>query len=299
MSVHPIVVGIDGSDSSTHAARWAAVEALRRKLPLRLVHTYDIPLGYAPGVVSPHAVREGMREQGWEWLRAARDAVAALAPDLDPELVVEHGPVTPFLIDQSRQATMIVLGTRGLGGFAGLLVGSVSAALAGRAHSPVIVARGTGERHIPPLDGDVVVGVDGTPAGEAAIAFGFEEAATRGCALYAVHTWTDTLLDAALAGDSSTLDFLPLQQQAYEILAERLAGWQEKYPDVHVYREVVRDRPAPALLRYAERAALVVAGTRGRGGFRGLILGSTSQHLLHHAPCPVAVVRTDQDQEDQ
>jgi nucleotide-binding universal stress UspA family protein len=298
MSSKAIVVGIDGSDTAIRAARWAAIEAHRRKLPLRLVHTFDIPVGYLPGVVAPQAVRDGMREQGWDWLHAARDAVAEIVPDLDPELVVEFGPVMPFLVGQSRTASVVVLGTRGLGGFTGLLVGSVSVALAGRAHCPVIIARGRGADDVPPLDGPVVVGVDGTPAGEAAIAFAFEEAAIRGAALYAVHTWTDTLLDAALAGDPAMLDFHPLQQSAYEILAERLAGWQEKYPDVRVYREVVRDRPAAALLRYAENAALVVVGTRGRGGFRGLVLGSTSQHLLHHAPCPVAVVRTDPGEEN-
>ena len=293
MHTQPIVVGVDGSSSAVRAARWAAAEALRRDLPLRLVHTFDIPVGYAPGVVAPAAVRDGMRNQGWDWLRQARDAVAEIAPTIEPELVIHQGPVVPFLVNASREATMVVLGTRGLGGFTGLLVGSISVALAGRAHCPVIVARD------PDTTGDVVVGVDGTPAGEAAIAFAFEEASLRGSDLVAVHTWADSLLDVALAGDTSALDFNPLQRQAYEVLAERLAGWREKYPEVTVHREVVRDRPVTALLRYAASAALVVVGTRGRGGFTGLVLGSTSQHLLHHAPCPVAVVRTDPDKEDQ
>jgi nucleotide-binding universal stress UspA family protein len=293
MQTQPIIVGVDGSSSALHAVRWAAAEALRRNLPIRLVHTFDIPVGYAPGVVLPAAVRESMRKQGWDWVRQAGDLVAEVAPAIKPELVVHQGPVVPILVEASRDATMVVLGTRGLGGFTGLLVGSSSVALAGRAHCPVIVARG------PEVTGDVVVGVDGTPTGEAAIAFAFEEASLRGSDLVAVHTWTDSVLEAALAGDTSTVDFNPLQQQAYEILAERLAGWHEKYPEVTVHREVVRDRPATALLRHAANAGLVVVGTRGRGGFRGLVLGSTSQHLLHHAPCPVAVVRTDPDKEDQ
>lgn len=295
MHTQPIVVGVDGSSTALHAARWAAAEALRRQLPLHLVHTYDIPVGYAPGIVAPAAVREGMRQQGWDWLREAKTAVAEAAPDLTPELVIQHGPVVPILVDHSRNASMIVLGTRGLGGFTGLLIGSISVALAGHAHCPVVVARQPDAT----TDGDVVVGVDGTPAGEAAIAFAFEEASTRGRALVAVHTWADSVLEAALAGDTSMVDFNPLQRRGYELLAERLAGWQEKYPDVKVRREVVRDRPATALLRYATTAALVVVGTRGLGGFRGLVLGSTSQHLLHHAPCPVAVVRTDPEKEDQ
>jgi nucleotide-binding universal stress UspA family protein len=113
-----------------------------------------------------------------------------------------------------------------------------------------------------------------------------------------VHAWTDLVIEAAHLGGAAALDFAPLEQQAAETLAERLAGWQEKYPDVHVIREVVRERTVKALLRNSEHAQLVVVGTRGRGGFRGLLLGSTSQHLLQHATCPVAVVRTRKDDED-
>jgi nucleotide-binding universal stress UspA family protein len=134
--------------------------------------------------------------------------------------------------------------------------------------------------------------VDGTPTGESAIAFAFVEASARGTDLVAVHTWTDLLLETAFAGAAAQLDFSVLAQQAEEVLGERLAGWQEKYPDVPVTRHVSRERASHALLRHAEDARLLVVGSRGRGGFRGLLLGSTSQHMLHHAPCPVAVVRT-------
>jgi nucleotide-binding universal stress UspA family protein len=185
-----------------------------------------------------------------------------------------------------------VLGTRGLGGFTGLLVGSTSVALASHGHCPVVVVRSRAAGQPPPAEGPVAVGVDGTPAGEAAIAFAYEEASARGVGLVALHAWPESVLEAALDVGATTLDFEPAQQQAYEILAERLAGWLEKYPDVQVAREVVRDRPATALLRVAQPAQLLVVGSHGRGGFRGLLLGSTSQHLLHHAPCPVAVVRT-------
>jgi nucleotide-binding universal stress UspA family protein len=181
-----------------------------------------------------------------------------------------------------------VLGSRGLGGFSGLVIGSTAVAVAGHAHAPVVVIRADE----PPADGPVVVGVDGTPVGEAAIAFAFAQASARGVDLVAVHAWTDLVVEAAYVGGAAALDFAPLEEQAAETLAERLAGWQEKYPDVHVVREVVRERAARALLRNSEHAQLVVVGTRGRGGFRGLVLGSTSQHLLQHARCPVAVVRT-------
>jgi nucleotide-binding universal stress UspA family protein len=194
----------------------------------------------------------------------------------------------PTLIEQSRQASMLVLGGRGLGGFSDLLTGSVPMAVAGRAHSPVVVVRGAA---LPPADGPVVVGVDGTPTSEAAVAFAFAEASARGSELIAVHAWSDTLLDTVLATGSPVWDFAPVRLHAAEILAERLAGWPEQYPDVRVTREVVHVRPAEALVSRAESASLLVVGTRGRGGFVGLLLGSTSQQLLHHAPCPVAVVR--------
>jgi nucleotide-binding universal stress UspA family protein len=292
----PIVVGIDGSTSARHAALWAAVDAGRRGLPLHLVHAYDIPIGYPPTIVAPGAVRKALGEQGSHWLREARDAVTDIAPDLEPDLRLEHATAAPALVEESRRAAMIVLGTRGRGGFAGLLLGSTAVALAGRAHCPIVAVRGRHQDELPSLDGPVVVGVDGTPAGEAAIAFAFAEAAIRGRALTAVHTWTDSVVEEALAGGSA-LDVRPLLERAHEILAERLAGWQEKYPEITVTRAVVRDRPAHALLRAATTAALVVVGTRGRGGFRGLLLGSTSQHLLHHAPCPVAVVHTEPSEE--
>ncbi|MFL6126416.1 universal stress protein [Actinophytocola sp.] len=109
--------------------------------------------------------------------------------------------------------------------------------------------------------------------------------------LVAVHSWTDPLP----LGPAEPSDIEAAQQRADETLAERLAGWQEKYPDVRLIREVVRDHPSRALLSHAEGARLVVVGTRGRGGFDGLVLGSTGQHLLHHAPCPVAVVRMTPD----
>jgi nucleotide-binding universal stress UspA family protein len=283
----PVVAGVDGSESALHAVRWAAYEAQRRDVPLSLVHACEIPAGYPPGFVDWHVLHEALAAEGRSWLDRAREAAVTAVPGLAVDVVQVTAGVVPTLIKQSAGAALLVLGTRGLGGFTDLLVGSTAVELAARAHCPVVVVRGADAG-----TGPVVVGVDGTPVGEAAIAFAFAEASTRGTDLVAVHAWTDLLLEVAFAGGAAALDFAPLAQQAEEVLGERLAGWQEKYPDVHVTRHVVRERPSRALLRHAERAQLVVVGSRGRGGFRGLLLGSTSQHLLHHAPCPVAVVRT-------
>lgn len=278
---HPIVVGVDGSSSALQAVRWAAAEAVRRGVPLRLVSVCSTPVGLPGGIVEPAVIQKALRDQGQQWLHEARQAAHEVSGALRPDLVLMTASVVPALVKESRNASMLVLGTRGLGGFAGLLIGSNAVFLAGRAHCPMVVVRGD-----EPGQGPVVVGVDGTPTSEEAVAFAFTEAALHGTDLVAVHAFAD-----------SAADFEPAQPRAYETLAERLAGWQEKYPDVRVTREVVRDNPSRALLHYAEHARLVVVGTRGRGGFQGLVLGSTGQHLLHHAPCPVVVVRTEPDRQ--
>lgn len=283
-----VVVGVDGSDSALRAVRWAADEAGRRKIGLRLVHAVELLTGYAPRVVDWRVLHTAMTERGQQWLDQARDVAEEAVPGLHVDTVLEAASPVPTLVRESRDAALVAMGSRGLGGFSGLLIGSTAVELAGRAECPVVIVRGEADERT----GPVVVGVDGTPVGEAAIAFAFAQASARGAELIAVHAWSDLLLEAAFTGGAAAIDFEPLRQGAEELLAERLAGWQEKYPDVRVTREVVRDRPTRALLRHGERAGLLVVGTRGRGGFRGLVLGSTSQHLLYHAACPVAVVRT-------
>ncbi|HEY7593898.1 MAG TPA: universal stress protein [Actinophytocola sp.] len=283
-----VVVGIDGSDSSLQAVRWAADEARRRGVGLRLLHAVELPASYSPRIIEWNVLHSAMTDRGHEWLAKAQAEARAEATGVDVETVLtEADSAVPALVKESNDAALVVLGSRGLGGFSGLLIGSTAVGLAGRSRCPVIVVRGT------PSAGPVLVGVDGTPAGEGAIAFAFAQASALGADLVAVHAWSDLVIDAALMTGAGAIDFGPLEQRSAELLAERLAGWPERYPDVHVTRDVVRDRPAKALLRRAAQARLVVVGSRGRGGFRGLLLGSTSQHLLYHAACPVAVVRTD------
>jgi nucleotide-binding universal stress UspA family protein len=287
-----VVVGIDGSDSAVRAVRWAAKEARRRSAGLRLVHAVEVLTGFAPHVVDWHAVQTAMQDRGREWLDEARDAARQVAPEVHVDTSLAEVYSVVALVRESQDAALVVLGSRGLGGFTGLVLGSTAVELAGRAYCPIVVIRGGPDGEVVNT-GPVVVGVDGTPVGEDAIAFAYAQASARGAELVAVHAWSDLILEAAYtAGGAPALDFSRLQRQSEELLAERLAGWQEKYPDVHVVREVVHDRPTRALLRHAAHAQLLVVGTRGRGGFRGLLLGSTSQHMLYHAACPVAVVRT-------
>jgi len=137
-----------------------------------------------------------------------------------------------------------------------------------------------------------VVGVDGSPTSEAAIAMAFEEASLRNVDLVAVHAWTDFSSDYSYAyAHQFLMDWNRVETEEQELLAQRLAGWQEKYPDVMVHRAVTRDRPVHHLLEHAAQAQLLVVGSRGRGGFSGMLLGSTSQALIYHAPCPLLVVR--------
>lgn len=285
----PVVAGVDGSECSLQAVRWAAAEAARRRLPLRLVGAHAWLSGRLvgdPGLgVDYLAV---LREAALERVAVAADAARQVAPGLEIEQADVTGLPVPVLRAESASAELVALGDRGLGGFTGLLVGSVAVELAAHASCPVVVVRGPEPDYVTPLPEPVVVGVDGSPASEAAVAFAFEAAALRGVPLVAVHVWHDVLIDQTLA---PLLDWDAIESDEREVLAERLAGWPAKYPDVPVRRLVVRDRAARTLVEESGRAQLVVVGSRGRGGFRGLLLGSVSQALLHHAHCPVAVVR--------
>ncbi|WP_433507348.1 universal stress protein [Pseudonocardia halophobica] len=286
----PVVVGVDESDSARDAVRWAAAEAARRGAPLRLVAAFaPIPAGHVgnPGLGTSY--RRVMTEAARGVLTSAAELAAQVAPGVATEAELRTGFPVPVLLDESDRAVLTVVGSRGLGGFTGLLVGSVAVALAARGRSPVAVVRGDpGEG----AEGDrpVVVGVDGSPTSESALAVAYEEAALRSAPLVAVHTWLDDMLEPALA---PVIDWAALETEESALLAQRLAGWSEKYPDVEVRRLVVRDRPARALVAESAGAALVVVGSRGRGGAAALLLGSVSHALLQHAHCPVLVVRPD------
>lgn len=281
-----IVVGVDGSESALNAARWAAKEAKRRGLGLRVVHVWGVTGGYyGGGLPLPADIFDALEQEAHRVLNQAVDA----AREAEPELAVTGdspclAPIS-HLVELSRTARMIVLGSTGRGGFAGMLLGSTAVAVSTHAHCPVAVIRGE-EHH-----GPVVVGIDGSQVGMPAIEAAFDEAAQRKVPLVALHVWSDFDYDSAFGSTRYLAGGEGLDEEEQRVLAESLAGWQEKYPDVVVQRVVVRDRPRDQLLDWSKRAALVVVGCRGRGGFRGLLLGSTSQALIHHAECPVLVTR--------
>ncbi|MBW0113860.1 universal stress protein [Pseudonocardia abyssalis] len=279
----PIVVGVDGSQPALDAVRWAACESRYRHTGLRLVDAVGTMPPTRPGDPRVGVVyREALCEEAADAVAAAAAIARQVAPGTDVGTEVLTGEPVPSLVAESGRAPLVVLGDRGVGGLTALLVGSVAVALAAHAQCPVVVVRGSADGGPVPTEGPVVVGVDGSPEGAAALAFAFEAASARRVPLIAVHAWHVTVADRVTS---------PPEGFQEENLAEWLDVWSARFPDVAVHPVLARDRPAHALLEQAAGAQLVVVGSRGRGTFAGLVLGSVSQALLHHAPCPVAVVR--------
>lgn len=289
---HWIMVGIDGSESSLHATRWAARESARRHVPLRLFHACVLPPASPRVPISlPGGAVEALVEYGHQILRHAERIALDAEPGIEAHRDLRVGPAAGRLIEESASARLVVLGSRGLGGFEGMLTGSVSVGVAAHGHCPVVVVRGRTLDDPPPGSGPVVVGVDGSPASEAALEFAFDAASVRGVPLVAVHTWTEWSAGETWSVLPFDVDYDAVAEDERLLLAERLAGWREKYPDVELEQRVVRNRPVRGLLEESEDAQLVVVGSRGRTPLKGVGLGSTSQALLHHSTCPVAVVR--------
>lgn len=287
----PIVVGVDGSPGSLRALRWAAAEAARRHVTMLLVHAFGIPDAFYGETMPPRDWLESQRARSQAILAAAIDDIRRVRLPLDISIESSVDSPIPLLLQRSESATMVVLGNSGRTVLGDLLVGSIAAALAAHARCPFAVVRGH-DRSAPDVDEPVVVGVDGSPANEAAVGLAFEEASLRGAPLVAVHAWSDADTRQVFSAARATFDFEPLRESETRVLAEALAGWQEKYPDIPVQHVVERDRPRHQLLEWSTRAQLIVAGSRGRGGFTGLILGSTSYALIHHASCPVLLTPT-------
>ncbi|MGV5046711.1 universal stress protein [Rhodococcus pyridinivorans] len=298
----PIVVAVDGSDASTTAVHWAARTAAIRGLPLRIVTVVHIPAFYYSEPYLAQSFHEEMKATARDRL----DNAAVLARQIidenrhgNVEITTEQleGKVVPTLIAQAEHADRLVVGSRGLGEVKGLLAGSVSTAVVSHAVAPVVVVRGRTFDGAPPTKGPVVVGVDGSVSCRDAVEVAFEEASARGATLVAVNVWSDVSVQPSLGAVPEDPHWSRIQTGEEIVLAERLAGYQERYPDVTVERVVARDRPVRVLSEYAEAAQLLVVGTRGRGGFKGLLLGSTSNALIQTADCPVLVVRSKQTED--
>ena len=282
-----IVVGVDGSPTSDLALDWAVEEATRRRLPLHIIHAFSY--GYPMTSMGMGYAIDGLRQVAD---RVNEDAVAR-ARRANPELGITwndpaYGPA-PALVGASETADTVVVGARGMSATRGVLMGSVSVQVAAHALCPVVVVHDT----LAPasVGGPVVVGVDGSALSTNAIAYAYAQASSRGVGLTVVHAWWLEYVEGASASAIWTADWQHFAQEEEALVGESLAGWQETYPDVAVRRHSVRGLPVEALVHESENACLVVVGTRGRGGFAGLLLGSVSQAVMHRAHCPVAIVR--------
>ncbi|MEU6268159.1 universal stress protein [Saccharopolyspora shandongensis] len=263
-----VVVGVDGSGASARAALWAAAEAVRLSVPLRLVLVSDDPTRepYAKELV--HDIDARCRHA---------------AGDLDIVDEVAYGHPAAELVHRSESARLLVVGSHGHGALRGALLGSISAAVAAHATSPVVVVRGVG----PAKSGPVVVGVDDSPGSRTALHYAFDAANRRSSELVAVQALPNTYFTP---GPHDGPDRDKLFTQAELRLAEQVSAWSDAYPEVAVRRIVSNVPPVTALCDAAQHAQLLVVGQRGRGGFTALRLGSVARGALHHAPCPVAVV---------
>ncbi|WP_423790822.1 universal stress protein [Micromonospora cathayae] len=289
----PVVVGVDGSETALDAVRLAVREAAIRGRSLRVVHAFVWPLlGVPLGPVPDGPAGGGLRNQAERIVAEAVAEAGKVAPEVPVTGVVVDGPPTPVLLAEARDADLVVLGNRGLGGFAGLLLGSSAVQVGAYAECPVLVARGEHR-----ADGPVVVGVDGSELSDLAVGFAVEEAARRGTELVAVHTW----LHPVPLGPGDVLplvyDLDALAAEEERVLAEAVAGWSTRYPEVPIRQRLVRGNASRVLVEASKEAQLVVVGARGRGGLAGLLLGSVSHAVLHHAHCPLAIVRRHGPQE--
>jgi len=285
----PTVVGVDGSSTALDAVRWAAHDAVLHHSELVLVSSTCPPAN----ALLPTSYYEALQSDAERALIEAK-ALALQAVDDGARLRVSTKvliqPPIPALLELSKTARMVVAGNRGLGRVNRALLGSVSSAIAAHTHSPLTIVRGwaasdqAGRKTI-------VVGTDGSSASRAALEMAFEQAAAREVSLTAVHAWSDG--DFALVHANQGLEpwaWPTVREEAEGVLERSIGDLRKKYPHVQVRSVTVRDRPAHALLDHAQAAQMVVVGSHGRGGFAGMLLGSTSRKVLYSALCPVMIV---------
>ncbi|GAB2871391.1 universal stress protein [Streptomyces deserti] len=284
----PLVVGVDGSEPSLLAVDWAADEAARRGLPLRLVYAslWERYEGGAPpgGSESEHAdvVAKGI-------VGCAAERARRRHPEVEVSVDVVPEDAAVALLREGHNASALVTGSRGRGELQGLLLGSVGLVVAGRAHGPVIVVRGdragrTGAH------ARILLGAGEPATGGEAVRFAFIEADTRGCVLEVVRAWRCPAYEAAgrplLAGDPARHH----EDRASALLDTLLQDLVAEYPRVRVRRATVEGPARKVLLTRSAAADLVIVGARRRSGHKGLQLGRVGHTLLHHAACPVVIV---------
>lgn len=277
----PVLVGVSRTAAAVWAVRWAADEAAARGVPLQIVYAQEWPSAIPPDVLpgAPgHLWASHFRAAGQALVDTARAEALLLHPDLEVSVGVAEGRPHEVLRRLGEGATQVVVGSRRLGGVESAFVRSRGAELLGRVPCPVVLVPPQEEPQ-PEHGGTVVVGVDGSSTSEAAVTFAYEEAALSGARLVAVEVRRPH--HAARNG---------FYEEARLELAEALAGWHEKYPQVDVEREVFTGYPAHLLSAASRHARCLVVGSHGRSGWHEALLGSTTRSLVHHTGVPLVVV---------
>ncbi|MFD4319074.1 universal stress protein [Streptomyces sp. NPDC058548] len=278
-----VSVGLDGSDESLAAARWAATEAVLREVPLRLVHVEDWP--HIPQV--PMAYAHILAERAESLLRQESDRVRKDHPGLTVITARARGRAAEELTAAANEADLTVLGSRRLGGVLGFVVGSVSLAVAGTARQPVVLVRASDDRPAP--DGGIVVGVDIFHPCETLLSFSFNEAARRGTPVRFLHSWAFP----SSYGYAAVMDPGIGEEQGDRLLGgldDLLEPWRKRYPGVDVTTESIVGSPAYQLVEASQTAGLVIVGRRSRKVPLGPHLGHVAHAVFHHSPAPVSVV---------
>lgn len=283
----PVVVGVDGSDGSLAALDWAVEEATRFRLPLRLVYA-SLWERYEGAVPSFSSERPAEEVAAQHIVASSEQRARQLSPELQVSTVTVPDDAASALVEESRSATALVTGSSGRGAVKGLLLGSVSLAVAGRADCPVVVVRGE-ERNVKGMSNRVVVGVGEADEAATAVRFALREAEARGCELQAVRAWRSPppSADPLIVLDSAAHAYA---EQATAVLDEVLEEAAAEHPEVSVRRTVLEGPAHRVLLGPAADADLLVLGATRRQGQLGLQLGRVSHTALHRAACPVAVV---------
>lgn len=287
-----VVVGVDGSANARHAFHWAIEEARVRGARVRAVHAWEPPLPVSPigSIISPYD-SAAAEQAAKRLLESAVDDVLehSWTPAREIEPVAVRGYASRVLVEQVRAGDLLVVGSRGRGGFAELLLGSVSQHCVAHAHSPVAVVPAVAPL---PDAADVVVGIDGSEGAKTAVRFAIAEAAIRGARLVAVNAWWGPSPTSPLDLPFDPTDpheLLAASRKLLQSTTDELLAEAERAPR-RIELLPVQSTAAKALLDQAARAGLLVVGSRGLGGFAGMVLGSVSQQCIHHAPCAVVVV---------
>lgn len=298
-----VVTGYDGSEGAERALAWAAREAERLDAPLRVVVCVDWHPVASPEAAGALLAPPDLRRLGEELAERAATRVHEEHPGLALTTAVhDWASAVPVLLEESGAARLVVLGSRGHGAFADLMLGSTSAQVAVHARCPVVVVRPPEGRPagtttaMTMVERGVVVGADSSPTARCALRFALRAAAVRGTEVTAVRAWQPPSLWGASQHGPAHQQLLALERAQADLLEEVVREAQAADgTGVVVHRRVVREHPAAALLHAAAGAELLVVGSRGSGGFRGLLLGSVSRAVIHHARTAVAVVHGDRD----